>query len=116
MKAGFKIWIDNQGKAFGDGPYELLRRVEKTHSLHQAALQMKMSYSKAWRLIRTMEERLGLVLLHRKVGGALGGGSQVTSEAKDLMKRYKMFRQEAEVALGKIFNDHFQSLKRRPYK
>ncbi len=29
MKIAYKVWLDNNGKAFGDGPYELLRRVEK---------------------------------------------------------------------------------------
>ncbi len=83
VKIGYKVWLDNNGKAFGDGPYALLRRVEKMGSLHQAAKQMGMSYSKAWRLIRTLEERLGFALLERKVGGPSGGGSQVTPQGKD---------------------------------
>lgn len=65
MKVTYKVWLDNNGKAFGDGPYELLKRVEKTGSLHQATNQMGMSYSKAWRLIRALEERLGFTLLER---------------------------------------------------
>jgi len=44
---------------FGQGPCRLLRCVEKTNSLHQAAHEMGMSYNKAWRLVRLMEERLG---------------------------------------------------------
>ena len=60
IKAAFKIWLSkNNEKAFGQGPCELLKRVEKTRSLHEAAKQMGMSYNKAWRLIRLMEERLG---------------------------------------------------------
>lgn len=113
MKVGFKIWIDHHGKAFGDGPYELLKRVERTRSLHQAAIQMKMSYSKAWRLLRTMEKRLGMPLLRRKVGGASGGGSQLTMEAKELMARYEPFRRETKRAIEKIFHRHFYSLKEK---
>lgn len=77
MKLAYKLWLDNNGKAFGDGPYELLRRVHKTHSLHQAAFQMGMSYSKAWHLIRTLEERLGFALLERKTGGRSGGDQRL---------------------------------------
>jgi len=51
MKIGYKVWLDNDGKAFGDGPCELLERVEGTHSLHQAAKEMGMAYSTAWRLL-----------------------------------------------------------------
>jgi molybdate transport system regulatory protein len=107
MKIAYKIWLDSNGKAFGDGPYELLRRVHKTHSLHQAAFQMGMSYSKAWYLIRTLEERLGFVLLKRKTGGRSGGGSQLTSEAIGLMEQYGKFRKEAEGTLKTIFRKHF---------
>jgi len=109
MKIGYKVWLDNHGKAFGDGPYELLRRVEKMMSLHQAANQMGMSYSKAWRLIQTLEERLGFALLERKVGGPSGGGSRVTSRGKALMSHYERFRRDVENGLEKIYQKHFGS-------
>ena len=108
MRIGYKVWLDNNGKAFGDGPYELLRRVEKMKSLHRAANQMGMSYSKAWRLIQTLEERLGFALLERKVGGLSGGGSRVTPQGKDLMNHYEGFRKDAEKGLEKIYRKHFK--------
>jgi len=108
MKIGYKLWIDNNGKAFGDGPCELLRRVEKTKSLHQAALDMGMSYNKAWRLMGMLEKRLGFPLLKRKTGGLSGGGSQITPEAKRLMKRYERFRKEAGKTLETTFKKHFK--------
>ena len=107
MRIGYKVWLDNNGKAFGDGPYELLRRVEKMSSLHQAANQMGMSYSKAWRLIQTLEERLDFALLERKVGGLSGGGSRVTPQGKDLMNHYEVFRKDVEKSLEKIYRKHF---------
>ena len=107
MKIGFKVWLDNHGKAFGDGPYELLRRVEVTRSLHQAANQMGMSYSKAWRLIRTLEERLGFALLEKKTGGLFGGGSEVTPRGKDLINHYERFRRDVKKGLEKIYRRHF---------
>ncbi len=33
LKIAFKVWIDNNGKAFGEGPYQLLKRIETTGSL-----------------------------------------------------------------------------------
>lgn len=110
MKIVYKIWLDNKGKAFGEGPYELLKRVEETNSLHRAAHQMGMSYSKAWQLIRIMEERLGFTLLNRKVGGVSGGGSRVTPEAIRLMKRYGQFEKDAGKAIEKIYKKHFGGL------
>ena len=109
MKLSYKVWLDHHGKAFGDGPYELLRQVRKTKSLHQAANQMGMAYSKAWRLIRILERRLGFPLLERKVGGPSGGGSQITPKAKELMNVYQRFRKEVNDALGEIYQKHFGS-------
>jgi len=110
MKISYKIWLDHHGKAFGDGPYELLKWVEKTKSLHQAAQQMRMAYSKAWRLIRTLEERLGFPLLERRTGGLYGGGSRVTAMAKELMDRYGRFQKETRDILEKVYRKHFGSL------
>jgi len=109
MKISYKVWLDNKGKAFGDGPYELLKRVQKTKSLHRAANEMGMSYSKAWRLIHILEERLGFVLLERKAGGKSGGGSKITSMAKGLMEHYEQFQKDVKIALEKIYQKHFRS-------
>ncbi len=107
MKIGFKVWLDQNGKAFGNGPFELLKRVEKSGSLRKAAEQMNMSYSKAWRLIQLLEGRLGFHLLNKKVGGVDGGGSLLTPEAKDLMGHYEKFHQEVKESLTQIFKKHF---------
>jgi molybdate transport system regulatory protein len=109
MKIAYKVWLDHHGKAFGDGPYELLKRVEKTKSLHQAANQMGMAYSKAWRLMQTLEERLGFLLLEHRIGGESGGGSRITPQAKKLMNQYERFCKDVKTALEKIYQRHFVS-------
>lgn len=108
MKVGYKVWLDNNGKAFGDGPYELLKRVDETHSLHHAAKEMGMAYSKAWRLIGAMEKRLGFLLIERKVGGLFGGGSRVTPQGKTLMRRYRHFQKDVNTSLERIYRTHFK--------
>jgi molybdate transport system regulatory protein len=110
MKVAFKVWLDHNGKAFGDGPYELLKRVEKTNSLNEAAHQMGMSYSKAWKLVQSMDKRLGFPLLDKKVGGLSGGGSRVTPKGKDLMERYERFEKETREAIEKVYEKHFGNL------
>ncbi len=107
MKVAFKVWLDHNGKAFGEGPRELLTRVEKTDSLHQAAHQMNMSYSKAWQLIRTIERRLGFTFLDKKVGGLSGGGSRVTPEGKEFLRRYERFELDVKKVIEKTYRKHF---------
>ncbi|MBE3113343.1 MAG: LysR family transcriptional regulator, partial [Actinobacteria bacterium] len=64
MKLRYKIWLEKNGeKVFGDGPLDILCRVERTGSLRQAAEEINMSYSLAWNLIKDLEERLGFKLL-----------------------------------------------------
>jgi molybdate transport system regulatory protein len=109
LKVDCKIWLDRNGKAFGRGPYELLKRVEETESLHQAATQMGMSYSKAWKLIQMIEKRVGFAFVSKKVGGRFGGGSQVTPEGKAFMKRYERFEREAMKGIEKVYQKHFGS-------
>ena len=116
MKISYKVWLDNNGKAFGNGPYELLTRVKKTKSLHQAAHQMGMSYSKAWCLIRTLEQKLGFALLDRKTGGQSGGGSRITPMAQDLMEHYKQFRKDVKKALERIYRNHFNEMEKKVWK
>ncbi len=77
---------------------------------------MSMSYSKAWRLVRALEERLGFALLDRKVGGLSGGGSHVTSQGKNLMNHYGRFRRDVETGLEKIYRKHFGSMERKGWK
>ncbi len=114
MKIAYKIWIDQNGKAFGDGPLALLKGVERTDSLHRAAAGMGMSYSKAWSLVRTLEKRLGFSLLERKVGGPSGGGSKLTPEAKDWIAHYEALRHDIDRALESLFRKHFRFVKGNP--
>lgn len=107
MRVAFKIWLDNDGKAFGEGPYRLLKGIEKTGSLRQAAAEQRMSYRKAWIVIKHVEEKLGVTFLERKVGGVSGGGSALTSSGKSFMKQYERFRTEADKALERIYQKHF---------
>ena len=111
MRIAYKVWLDNNGKAFGEGPYRLLRNVERTGSLWKAAAEMGMSYSKAWRLMRNLEKRLNFPLLERHAGGASGGGSSITPKARDLLNRYKKFQKDVDRVLEKIYRKHFGLMK-----
>ena len=107
MKIIFKVCLDNNGEVFGKGPYELLKGGNETNSLHQAANQLGMSYSKAWRLIQIVEKRLGFAFLDKKVGGLSGGGSRVTPEGKEFLRRYERFESDAKKVIEKTYQKHF---------
>lgn len=102
-----KIWLESGGqKVFGDGPCDILQRVERTGSLRQTAAEINMSYSQAWKLINMIEENLGFPVLEKQVGGAGGGHSKLTGRAARLTLAYEQFRQEAETSLEELFDKH----------
>ncbi|MCR4431131.1 MAG: LysR family transcriptional regulator [Tepidanaerobacteraceae bacterium] len=107
MNMQYKIWLENNGKVFGDGPLDILKRVEKNGSLRQTAAEINMSYCQAWNLIKTLEGRLGFKLLERHVGGQSGGGSVVTREAKRLMIKYEKFKNEVDICLNELYKKYF---------
>ncbi len=107
MKIAYKIWLEKDGKAFGEGPFQLLSIVVKKGSLLQAAKSLGMSYQKAWLIIHRCEERLGFSLLERKIGGPSGGGSRLTVAGQHFLENYGRFRQEADNKLTATFRKYF---------
>ena len=78
LHANLTVRIFTDRKCFGPGVAELLRRVRELHSLRAAAVSMNMAYSKAWTVLRTAQEGLGVKLLRSSTGGRNGGGATLT--------------------------------------
>ncbi|HHX86628.1 MAG TPA: LysR family transcriptional regulator [Firmicutes bacterium] len=107
-KLSCKIWLEWKGKkVFGDGPCDILQRVERTGSLRAAAKEIRMSYSQAWRLIDLLENELGFPLLNKRAGGSSGGGSELTPQGRELLRRFAPFREEAQQALQELYQKYF---------
>ncbi len=104
-----KIWIvDGEGKVvFGTGRMKILEAVGRTGSLLAAAKELKMSYRAVWGRIKATEERLGRPLLVRNIGGAAGGGSQLTEIAILLMERFESLQQEVGKEADRKFANTF---------
>ena len=84
------VWIERDGvKYFGPGPYELLQKVDATGSIHEAAREMGLSYRKAWMIISRLNKITGRPMVVTRAGGRQGGGSVVTADAQELMKKYR---------------------------
>ncbi len=104
MRWKAKLWLEIKGqKVFGDGPCDLLLRVRRTGSLRMAAAEINMSYSQAWKLISTLEKKLGFPLLVKKAGGRYGGGSILTRQGEELADKFYLFRCQADRELQRLF-------------
>lgn len=104
---GLTLRLYGPDKAFGPGPMQLLAGVERTGSLHKAAAEMGMAYSKAWKLIGNLESAWGFPLLERRTGGAKGGSSRLTGPGKDILCRYEAMLDEVNRAADRAFKTHF---------
>ncbi|WP_237737352.1 winged helix-turn-helix domain-containing protein [Clostridium carboxidivorans] len=109
VKLKYKIWLQDEGRTFGKGVYNLLIGVKNLGSLSEAAKSMGMSYNKAHNLIKNAGKRLGFELLVSKSRGNKGGGSILTPEAEDFIKTYNEFLDECNEALQDIFSKHFKN-------
>ena len=107
LRWGMTLRLFGVDKSFGPGPMQLLEGTARTGSLHRAAGEMGMSYSKAWTLIGRLEESWGFPLLERRSGGAKGGRSRLTPEGAELLRRYRAMLAEVEGAAEAAFRRHF---------
>ena len=111
MKGFVRVYLyDEAGnRFFGEGPYRLLTEVERLGSLKKAADGMGMAYTRALSIIKRAEQQLGFALTEKKIGGKRGGGSYLTPQAKEFVKKYEAYRDacyEADAAIYRqIFSD-----------
>ena len=93
----------NSNSQFGRGVANLCLGVREFGSLNAAAKNMKMAYSKAWRIIKETEAALGMQLLDRD--GA--HGSTLTAEGDKLLDAYlkidEKLQKTAEAEFAKLF-------------
>lgn len=110
MRAITKLIFLNEEneKFFGEGPYQLLKKVEETGSLHAAANELGMAYSKATRLLYNAEKSLGFPFTVRRIGGKAGGGSVLTPEAKEFMERYGAYRAACRENNERLYKVYFE--------
>lgn len=102
-----KIWVeDEKGRVlFGSGRLRILESVVRHGSILGAAKEFHMSYRAVWGKIKATEKRLGQPLLTRRVGGARGGGSELTPLGKALLERFQRLQALTEDAADTLFED-----------
>lgn len=107
LHAQLTVRMFTDRKCFGPGVARLLRGVERCRSLRAAAQEMEMAYSKAWTVIRSAEEGLGIKLLHSTAGGKGGGGAKLTVEGELLLAAYEDYCAKLERYGKELFEEQF---------
>ena len=92
--ASFDTHLSADGVTLDDRDVALLEAIGEAGSLNRAAADLGRSYARAQRRVVELEEAFG-PLVERTRGGAGGGGSQLTDEARGLLARFERMRTAA---------------------
>lgn len=98
MKLQVKVSLaDAQDEEFcGPGLLQLLDGIRRTGSIHQAAKAMNLSYVKALKILKRLEEAMGESVLIRHKGGAERGSSTLTPFARTFMRDFGALRRNIQ--------------------
>jgi molybdate transport system regulatory protein len=85
----------DDGSGLGPGKVQLLELVAKTGSIRKAAVELGMSYRKAWLLLQALKETFGEPLVETASGGRSGGGTSLTAAGVQVVTRYRNLERSA---------------------
>jgi len=105
MKVDAKIsLLNNKNKPFmGIGLIWLLERIKKFHSINEAAKDMRMSYSKAIKILNNLEKNLKRKVIVRIKGGDERKRTYLTSFGEKFIKEYDRFQKRIKKSAEKEF-------------
>ncbi len=110
LKVKTKLWIENKdvGMALGDGTAQILELIDKKGSIAAAADAMGLSYKKVWSQIRTLQNTMNKKYVITTKGRG-SGGSVITDDAKDFVKKFRKMQREVIRYTNNKFIDIFYS-------
>ena len=101
-----KVWLERDGEyVFGAGISRILQAVEQAGSIKGAATIVGKSYRHVWSRIKEAESNLGSTLVETRVGGSGDHRSELTQEARDLIRRFDELRSRVLVQLESLYAD-----------
>lgn len=90
------------GHPVADKRIEVLRLIEGTGSISQAAREAGISYKAAWQAIDTLSNLTGVTLVEKNVGGVGGGGAQLTGAGKRLLEIAALLERKRNLLLEEL--------------
>ena len=93
IAARAKVWLEADGEyVFGLGISNILKAVDQEGSIKAAASVVGKSYRHIWTRIKEVEQALGVPMVHTTVGGSERRRSELTVEAKTLVRQFDRLR------------------------
>ncbi|WP_254769215.1 TOBE domain-containing protein [Salinilacihabitans rarus] len=95
VEKGFRTELSVDGVTIDRRDVEMLEAIDRHGSMHAAAEELGRSYARLQRRIVEIEEAVGPVTERRR-GGSGGGGTELTSAADRLLRRFSRHRAELD--------------------
>lgn len=109
-----KLWFELDGeRAFCPGVCRILKEVERTGSIKDAAAAIGRSYRFVWAKIKQVEGALGRPLVRTRVGGSQDQRSVLTATGRLLMQEFEALRQRLFDLVDGEFAPRLQNALRR---
>jgi len=115
LRLNYKIWLETAGAigVLGDKKCELLRAIDETGSLNDAMKKLGLTYRKTWDNLRKIEHELGFPLIKPTRGGADGGNTVLTLEAKIIIAAFEKFHEDYDSIIQNGFETILSDLKQK---
>ncbi len=101
------VLFEGENGFFGPGVRDLFLNIDSQRSVKAASEKMGMSYSKAWKMIRNVENAIGEPAVTRTQGGHDGGSASLTPAGRKLLERYISFERKSREALEPLYEKEF---------
>lgn len=81
---------------------ELLFAIQRMGSISKAAKEVPMSYKSAWEAVDSMNNLSHTPILIKETGGVGGGGTKLTAYGENLLKTYRLLKEEQKKFLKSL--------------
>ena len=110
MQIKVKTWIEDKDNnlIFGGGKTQILEYIDKTGSIAKASSIMGINYKKAWSHVQILQNYIEDDIVISNKGRKIGG-TVLTPKAKQIIKNYKILKEDINLFAQKRFNELFLS-------
>jgi molybdate transport system regulatory protein len=108
----FRVWLETKSgeEVVSSEFFSLMNNIKEHGSIVSAADKMKISFRKAWDMVKETEIQLNVVLIKRSRGGKSGGKSELTEDGFRLIKAYEELQLEIDTAIYQITKKFFGTI------
>ena len=106
-----RLWVvGKEGTFLGEGRVALLHAINRLGSISKAAKSMNMSYLKAWKLVKSMNQTSPKPLVKKSSGGKDGGGTTLTEYGHKAIKLFEELSDKHNQYLSQKFENQLKEL------